>query len=564
MNTVSLCMICKNEISNIAILLDQVCPVLEQVILVDTGSTDGTLDIIKEKQSKYKNLELHHFEWVKDFSKARNYSFSFATQDWILFLDSDDQVDKDELKKFKDNFLENPDTDCWILDYIYSSFPDGTPQLVLGRERFVRRSLSPKFVGAIHETIDISGFRQKNYYDLKVIHNRNGKVIDYNRNIDILSSEYEKNPNDPRTAYYYGKELFDRVDSKGIDILKHYLTLDGKWWDDCVNAQFRLACDDLVNNRLNEAYERASQIYILDNSRERAEYYWILGSIEKLTGNYASAIRFYKLCLDLNPASPRVVNREYYTWNPLQRISECYLLLGDIDKSMEYYDKAYDLIGEMIVLRDCIISYFEPKNGLIILDYLKLREDSYHMSYHPINIKKEFVDGIISNEYSDKNAAILKEKGFYWHINSDEKMSLCQTISLAKYKNTKIYNSIKKLKYTKTYIIPNGNDSFGPYRLRLKNLRNSLIKNGYKVLTNSEDKNCTYISQVLSDKKYKTNVLDVCEWLPNCDYNSYGIQYADLIVCSSPLLAKNMKEKFTDKKITCVEDHVDMTDQEWL
>lgn len=62
------------------------------MIIVDTGSTDGTLELIKKKQLQYPNLELHHFEWVKDFSKARNYSFSFATQEWILWLDGDDQV----------------------------------------------------------------------------------------------------------------------------------------------------------------------------------------------------------------------------------------------------------------------------------------------------------------------------------------------------------------------------------------------------------------------------------------------------------------------------------------
>lgn len=570
-NTVSLCMICKNEISNLGILLDQVCPILEQIVVVDTGSTDGTIELIKDKQLVYPNLELHHFEWVKDFSKARNFSFSLANQEYILFLDCDDQIDPVALKKFKDEFLTDTNVDCWILDYIYASFPDGTPQLVLGRERFVRRSLNPQWVGAIHETIAIHNFRQKNYSDLKVVHNRNGKIIDYNRNIDILATEFEKNPNDPRTAYYYGKELFDRVDPKGLEILKHYLNLDGKYWDDAVNAQFRLACDDLVNNRLDEVYNRASQIYILDTSRERAEYYWLMGSIEQKIKNYNSAIRWYKICLEVNPESPRVVNREYYSWNPIHRLSECYLEIGDIDNAITYYDRLHNLVGSDHInsLRNKIIAFFKPINGLIILDYLKLRGDSYHIERRPQHLGA-FADGVIDDLYMDCFAEVLKPRGFYWHVSpmGFPDSSLCQTISEETYINSSnkgavINNSIRCLSQAPTICIPNGDADFGPYRIRMRNLRNSLIKNGQRVVS-SPNPDCIYISQRLDNKICKYNILDVCEWLPHSDYNEYGIKYADMVACSSPLLTELMKKKFPNKKVVCIEDHVDMVDREWL
>lgn len=563
-NTVSLCMICKNEISNLGILLDQVCPVLEQVVIVDTGSTDGTLELIKEKQIQYPNLELHHFAWIKDFSAARNYSFSFAKNSWTLWVDADDQIDPKDLKHFKDNYLNDPNVDCWILDYIYASFPDGTPQMVLGRERFIRTNSNAQWHGAIHETCLIHNLRQRNYDALKVIHNRNGKVIDYNRNVDILASEFEKNPRDPRTAYYYGKELFDRIDPKGLEILKHYLTLDGKYWDDCVGAQSRLAFDDLVHNRFDEAFNRASQIYILDSSRERAEYYWIMGSVEQKLGNFLSATRWYKICLEVNPASPRVVNREYYSWNPTQRLSECYLALGNIDNAMLYYDKMHDLIGERKELKDKIVEFFKPKNGLIMLDYLKLRTDSYHLTYEPKNINIEFADGIISERHSNSLEKLLKPRGFYWHSFEQTETSKCQIISLASYNGVTIYNSIKCIESSLLFYIQDGDVDFGPYRIRMRNLRNSLIKNGYKVTNSSSDANCTHIAQRLVNKYCKYNVLDVCEWLPDNDYSAYGIQYADMIACSSPLLAELLQEKFPNKKVSCVEDHVDMLDGEWL
>ncbi len=573
MSTVSVCMICKNEISNIGILLDQICPVVEQVVIVDTGSTDGTLEVLEHKQGMYSNLQVEHFKWVEDFSKARNYSFSFATQDYILFLDCDDQIDSEALNNFKNNELNDPEVDCWILDYVYSSFPDGTPQMVLGRERFVRRSLNPKWIGAIHETIGIWGFRQKTSDKLKVIHNRNGKVIDYDRNIRILASEFEKDPKDARTAYYYGKELFDRVDPKGLEVLKHYLTLEGKYWDDVVNAQFRLACDDLVNNRLDEAYNRASQIYILDTSRERAEYYWLMGSIEQKILNYKSAIRWYNMCLDLNPESPRVVNKEYYTWNPLMRISECYLALGDINNVIERFDKLVNQVGKPATekLRKEIVAYFKPINGLVIFDYLKIRSDSYHLTTRSDKLG-EFVDGIIDEVYIDSMSNLLKPKGFYWHLRDKGRFDdSCQTISKETYMSSdssgaEIYNSIKVEQSLPYFYIPEGDTNFGPYRIRLRNLRNSLIKNGYKVYDHNPKSaaNCIFISNRLEQKYYTHNILDVCEWLPESDYSSFGIQHADLVVCSSPLLADLMQTKFPNKKVTCVEDHVDMVDREWL
>lgn len=566
-------MIVKNEIANIATLLDQVCPWIEQVVIVDTGSTDGTLEIIKRKMDMYTNLELHHFEWIKDFSAARNYSFSFATQEFVFWMDGDDQVVPEQLAKFKNNELNDSSVDCWILPYVYSTFPDGKPQIVLGRERFVRRSLNPKWVGAIHETIAIWNTRQKNSESLQIVHNREGKVFDYNRNVEILESEFAKNPTDPRTAYYYGKELFDRVNPKGLEILKHYLTLDGKYWDDAVNANFRLACDDLVHNKFDDAYTKASQIYVLDTSRERAEYYWIMGNIEQRLKNYKAAIRWYEICLNLDPESPRVVNREYYTWNPIQRITECYLELDNLDQAVRFFDKLVQVVGldPVIELRSRIVSKFKPINGLIILDFLKIRSDAYHLSNYPSHLG-EFADGFIHEMYLEDFVSMLKPKGFYWHVSPIPfpERSKCQTISKAVYKESdrkgaEIHNSIKIEKYEPFIFIPEGDQDFGPYRIRMRNLRNSLIKNGQKVVSQiPKSAECTVISQRLEHASYKYNVLDVCEWLPFSDYSEYGIQHADMVVCSSPLLAEKMKEKFPNKKISCVEDHVDMTDKEWL
>lgn len=84
---ISLCMIVKNEIKYIEKCLESVKPYVDEMIVVDTGSTDGTLEVLE----KY-GCKIYHFEWCNDYSKARNFSISKAKYNWILVLDADEEV----------------------------------------------------------------------------------------------------------------------------------------------------------------------------------------------------------------------------------------------------------------------------------------------------------------------------------------------------------------------------------------------------------------------------------------------------------------------------------------
>lgn len=76
MVTFSLCMIVKNEERVLRRCLDSVKAVIDEFVIVDTGSTDGTKAIIKEYTDKE-----YHFDWVHDFAAARNYAFEQCTMD---------------------------------------------------------------------------------------------------------------------------------------------------------------------------------------------------------------------------------------------------------------------------------------------------------------------------------------------------------------------------------------------------------------------------------------------------------------------------------------------------
>lgn len=93
---ISLCMIVKNEENVLARCLDTIADLMDEIIIVDTGSTDKT----KEIAARYTD-KIYDFEWIDDFSAARNYSFSKATKDYIYCADADEVLDDVNRQRFR-------------------------------------------------------------------------------------------------------------------------------------------------------------------------------------------------------------------------------------------------------------------------------------------------------------------------------------------------------------------------------------------------------------------------------------------------------------------------------
>lgn len=95
MVSISVCMIVKNEERVLARCLDSLAGLYEELIIVDTGSTDST----KEIAGRYTD-KVYDFEWIGDFSAARNYAFSKASCDYIYSADADEVLDKENHTRF--------------------------------------------------------------------------------------------------------------------------------------------------------------------------------------------------------------------------------------------------------------------------------------------------------------------------------------------------------------------------------------------------------------------------------------------------------------------------------
>ena len=96
MSTLTLSMIVKNEEKYLRDCLESVKNIVNEIVIVDTGSTDKTKDIAKNYNAKIIELE-----WQNDFSFARNIALKNSTCDWILYLDADERLNENSLNEIK-------------------------------------------------------------------------------------------------------------------------------------------------------------------------------------------------------------------------------------------------------------------------------------------------------------------------------------------------------------------------------------------------------------------------------------------------------------------------------
>lgn len=579
-NELSMCLIVKNEINNIEGLMSDLLPVVEEINVVDTGSTDGTLQKLEEFAAKNPNLHIHHYTWDDHFADARNFSFSKATKPWVGWCDGDDRLNPQDLAKFKNEFMDDANVDCWLMDYHYSFLPNGEPSITLGRERFMRKVSSPRWHGAIHECIDLSSMRTRNYADLKFIHKKDKKAnIDHRRNIRILEKEYAKNSKDARTSYYYGKELFDSVDPRGIEILEKYLELPGKWFDDEINARFRLAKHYHSQSRFTEAVNMAEKIYHLDGTRARAEAYWIWGRVEQDLRNYGVAADWFLRCLKTPPPPPRVLGLEYYTWNPRWRLAECYESMGEPFKALQYAKEAQKFIQNNVDL-DKLVERLQPKaiGPLRVLQYgPAIRNDSINVPEDCYEILKpgSFDGATISItserppfEMVNEIAPLIKPGGFLWVHHSLNPINVpeMQELGTCEYEKVSIANYVKvnpQLKTIGSNYSPTAPTEFGPTRLRIQTMLKAAIKAGHRILGPSE-KSDIYISDWLNgNERSDFLVMDICEELRLDAYLHKGLAHASLIIVCSSQLAEYVR-KLAKQPVAIIDDSFEFTWRDWL
>ena len=221
MKTISVCMIVKNEEGVLARCLESVLSFCDELIIVDTGSTDKTISIAKTYTS-----HVYFFPWCDDFAKARNFSFSKATKEYCMWLDADDIVpvfSQQQLLKWK---VATTYPDVVMLPY--HIFTPTQEQAICSfyRERLLKRNNHDQWIGEIHEIIIPHGIIE--YEEYPIEHHKT-KTTDPDRNFHILDNLQKKGKTlSPRQLFYWANELFSHKKYKeAIQAYQKFLKTDG-------------------------------------------------------------------------------------------------------------------------------------------------------------------------------------------------------------------------------------------------------------------------------------------------------------------------------------------------
>jgi glycosyltransferase involved in cell wall biosynthesis len=212
------CIIAKNEEKNIKYCLSHLKTVVDEQIVVDTGSTDKTVEIAEGLGAK-----VFHFEWINDFSAARNYALDKAKGDWIIFLDCDEYFSESSVPLILKNIkkaseLKNIDgITCELINIDKNKRVLSTVKNISAR--IYKRKKSLRYRNKVHEVLyndKNKDLKLKNIdacdyikiyhtgYDSKEVEEKNKNE----RNISLLEKELELNPNDSYLNLYLSKQFY--------------------------------------------------------------------------------------------------------------------------------------------------------------------------------------------------------------------------------------------------------------------------------------------------------------------------------------------------------------------
>lgn len=210
MTDFSFCIITKNEEKKIARCLESLKTCGMEIIILDTGSTDDTVSIAQNYTDK-----IYHFDWINDFSAARNCAMAKASHDHILFLDADEYVEEIDIPAIKKLLREYPDAIGQIRRRNACFASDGISEKIsidLVERLFDRRLYH--YTGTIHEQITHRQGKMLYAYQIPLTVYHDGYLgtpeerrQKAERNNVLLFEELKKSPEDPYLYYQIGQSF---------------------------------------------------------------------------------------------------------------------------------------------------------------------------------------------------------------------------------------------------------------------------------------------------------------------------------------------------------------------
>jgi glycosyltransferase involved in cell wall biosynthesis/Tfp pilus assembly protein PilF len=396
---VSVCIITKNEEHCLGRCLESIQGLADQIVVVDTGSTDWTVDVAKRF-----GAEVYSFAWDNDFSAARNAALERATGDWVLILDADEELAPQSVEQLKKHLA-----DSRVLAY-------RLPIIDIGKEedgchyvpRLFRNAPGLFFMGRVHEqafsSIEIrrAEWGLENVlgkatllhhgYTAEMVRKRNKK----SRNLGLLERAVDELPNEPHLLMNYGMEL-----------IRCGHTTEGlnRYWDAFEAAselghsrmvpEFRENLLQQFSTQLLSAKDYPAVVEVLTSPIARAgglnaSMHFSLGLAHLEMRQYAEAAEQFQQCLNkINKPALCPVNKDILKGGPQHCLALSQKMLKHFEKAAVHFEKALvENPGSRNIRQDYAVFLFELKQPIKALEVL------YPLvQEHPYEVKAWLIGG---------------------------------------------------------------------------------------------------------------------------------------------------------------------------
>ena len=332
MITVSVCMIVKNESNTLARCLDSLKSIWDELIIVDTGSTDNTIELARAYTDK-----VYEFAWTGNFSEARNFALSKATCDYIYTADADEILEGDNVDRFLALKANLDDTTDVVQMYYGNQLDKGTvynfdKEL---RPKLFKRLRPIRFIDPVHETLDLD-FRIMDT-DIVITHKPEG--VHSGRDLDIFARMINEGKTvSSRLMRFLNRELYLCDDTAKLSefapYLKDILSEDGRSEDDVTEACTLLARFHRLFGDIPKMFDNVVKVLAVSSNSEicveLGQYYYDKKDYED------AAVWFYNAAFESAP----VLSIHAGTDIPLNRLADIYDAVGNHEIAAGYREKA--------------------------------------------------------------------------------------------------------------------------------------------------------------------------------------------------------------------------------
>ena len=436
----SQCMIVKNEEKNIEKALSWAKGLVFEQIVVDTGSTDRTIEIAERMGAK-----IYHFQWVNDFSAAKNFAIEQASGNWIAFLDADEYFSDKDAKKLM-LFIKEIQSDPVkrekfpALGCVLVNIDDNGKRTSISSQLRVFRNLPQfRYHGRIHEKLSVDMDKTLVLDGIEIIHTGYTKTSmaekkKTERNAEILQLELSKNPDDLNIKAYLAdvlrlnsdenvkaeaerlfKEVIDSgAGAKVYNELKHkaFIYFASKYANDMTKLP---ECENICYRALEEFPENLDfEYYLAVALNKKGDYSMAYDLLKKCKTklNDEKAIS-ESLYVSANPAliteQMEIAQRSDTTQQPdTVRLSLCAIVKNEEKNISKMLESVKDITFEQIIVdtgsTDKTVGIVE-KSGASLY-YFKWIDDFAAAKNHAIDqAKGDWILAIDADEYFDPEDA---------------------------------------------------------------------------------------------------------------------------------------------------------------